>query len=89
MTLQECITEAKKLSVEKLLNTAIKSENGHWIYLTLVLSPSDFEPMLLLQDTPSKVEQCNDVYRGVGVDIDELFSNKWILANPETGEAIE
>lgn len=88
MKLTEAIEEIKKLPVERLLKTALKSENDHWIYLTLVISPSDFEPTLLLQDTPSVVAQCNDVYRGVSLDLDELFSDKWCLADPTTGAPI-
>jgi len=89
VTLTEAIIKLKKLPIENLLKTALMSEDQHWIYLTLVMSPSDFEPTILLQDTPSKVEQCNDVYRGVSLDLNELFSDKWCLADPTTGKPIE
>lgn len=89
MTLTEAIVKLKKLPIEKLLTTALMSESQHWIYLTLVMSPSDFEPKILLQETASKVEDCNDVYRGVRLDMEELFSDTWCLADPTTGETVE
>ena len=86
MKIQECIEAAKNLPIGDLLKYGLKDfETDHWLALTLVISESDHELDLVLQEVERGDAKIDHSYGTVNLGIRELLSEKWELAEFETG----